>query len=137
MKALLNFRAEVNLVQETVLQSMGIPYTVDMRLCLVDINGDETVLRGICENIEVRISPVSVLQFLLIVENFSQPLVLGMPYAIATSMVTKSHPSGIVDIEITSPDDRRKVQFQGSRPGSKMKYLSQLFPTLGLEQGKD
>ena len=75
----------------------------------MNINDDETVLQNIYKNIEVEISSVSVLQSLLIIENFSQSLVLEMSYVIVTSMITKSHFFSIVDIEITSSDDRRKI----------------------------
>ena len=44
VKALFNFRTEMNLIQKTVLQSMKILYIVNIRLYLMNINDDETVL---------------------------------------------------------------------------------------------
>ena len=88
---------------------MRILYIVNMRLCLMNINDDETVLQNIYKNIKVRISSISVLQSLLIVKNFSQLLILEMSYIIVTSMITKSHFFSIVDIEIINSDDKRKI----------------------------
>ena len=75
----------------------------------MNINDNETVLQNIYKNIKVEISSVSVLQSLLIIENFSQSLVLEMSYVIVTSMITKLHFSDIVDIEITNSNNKRKI----------------------------
>ncbi len=88
VSALLDSGAKVNLVQKDCLWWLDISYTIDCRLRLIDINGDETVLRGICENMKIKIGPVSVMQFLLIVKSASQPMVLSMPYASATFMIS-------------------------------------------------
>ena len=99
----------MNLIQEMILQSMKILYTVNIRLCLMNINDNEIVLQDIYKNVKVKISSVSVLQSLLIIENFSQSLVLEMSYIIVISMITKLHLFDIVDIKITSSDDERKI----------------------------
>ena len=80
-----------------------------MKLCLININDDETVLQNIYKNIKVEIDSVSVLQFLLIIENFSQSLILRMSYIIVTLMITKLYFFDIVDIEIISSDDEKKI----------------------------
>ena len=123
VSALLDFRAEVNLMQKSVLQELNILYTVNIRLRLVNINGDEIMLWDICKNVKIQISPVSVLQFLLIIESASQFMVLETLYASATSMITQSYSSDIVDIEIMSSQDSWKVKFQSTHSDSKIKYL--------------
>ena len=132
--ALLDSGAEVNLIEESVAKELGIPFTTDGRLKLVDINNNETTLRGICENVDISIGPVTVTQSLLVVEKASQPMVLGMPYAGATSMRTSVHPGGKVEVEITCPDTGKCVMFQGAKGGSnpKNKYLSHLFPDISF-----
>ncbi len=137
VSVLLNSEVEMNLVQEDCLRRLNISYTIDCHLRLVDINGNETVLRGICENMKIKIGPVSVMQSLLIVESASQPMVLSMPYASAMFMISQSYPSDIINIEIKSPNDDRCVQFQGVCYGLKMKYLSQLFPHSEFSQRKE
>jgi len=88
VSALIDTGAEVNLVKERILQKLNVSYTVDGCLQLVDINGQKTVLHDICENVEIQIGPIGVLQSLLIIEKVSQPMVLDMSYQAATSMMT-------------------------------------------------
>ena len=120
---LLDSEAEVNLMQKSVLQELSILYTVNIRLRLVNINDDEIMLWDICENVKIQISPVSVLQFLLIVESASQLMMLETLYVSATSMIIQSYSSDIVDIKIMSSQDSQKVKFQSTHSGPKMKYL--------------
>ena len=82
---------------------------MNMKLYLMNINDDKTVLQNICKNIKVRISSVLVLQSLLIIENFSQSLILEMFYVIVILMITKSHFFSIINIKITSSNDKRKI----------------------------
>ena len=109
VKALFNFETEMNLIQKIILQSMKILYIMNMRLCLMNINNNETVLWDIYKNIKVKINSVSVLQSLLIIKNFSQLLVLEMIYVIVILIITKSHLFNIINIEITSLNDKRKI----------------------------
>jgi hypothetical protein len=102
-------------------------YTVDGCLQLIDINDQKTVLHDICENVEIQIDLIEVLQFLLIVEKVSQLMILDMSYQAATSMMTQSDSSDIVNIEISSLHNDRKVKFQTVRRGSKIKFLLHLF----------
>ena len=123
VSALLDFRAEVNLMQKSVLQELNILYTVNIRLRLVNINGDEIMLWDICKNVKIQISPVSVLQSLLIIKSASQLMMLEILYASATSMITQSYSSGVVNIKIMSLQDSWKVKFQSTHSDPKMKYL--------------
>ena len=77
----------------------------------MNINDNETVLQNIYKNIKVKISSVLVLQSLLIIKNFSQLLVLEMFYVIVILIIIKSHFFSIVDIEIISLNDEKKIQF--------------------------
>ena len=115
--ALLDSGAEVNLIEEGMAKHIGIPFTSDGRLKLVDINDNETTLRGICENVDISIGPVTVTQSLLVVEKASQPMVLGMPYAGATAMSTNVFPGGRVEVEVTCPETGKRVMFQGAKRG--------------------
>ncbi len=80
VSALININAEVNLVEECILQKLNVFYTVDGCLQLIDINKQKTVLCDICENVEIWIDSIEVLQFLLIVEKVSQLMILDMSY---------------------------------------------------------
>ena len=71
VSALIDNNTKVNLVEEHILQKLNVFYTVDGCLWLIDINDQKTVLCDICENIEIQIDSIKVLQFLLIVEKVS------------------------------------------------------------------
>jgi len=88
VSALIDTDTEVNLVKEHILQKLNVSYTVDDCLQLIDINGQKTMLHDICENVEIQIDLIKVLQFLLIVEKVSQFMILNMSYQAATSMMT-------------------------------------------------
>jgi len=88
VSALIDTDAEVNLVEECILQKLNVFYTVDGCLQLIDINDQKTVLCDICENIEIQIALIKVLQFLLIVKKVSQLMILSMSYQAATLMMT-------------------------------------------------
>jgi len=134
---LININAEVNLVEECILQKLNVFYTVDGHLQLIDINDQKTVLCDICENVEIWIDLIKVLQFLLIIEKVSQLMILDMSYQAATSMMTWSDSFSIVNIEISSLHNDRKVKFQTVRRGSKIKFLLHLFLKAEFEKGKD
>jgi len=88
VSALIDTDAEVNLVKEHILQKLNVFYTVDGCLWLIDINDQKTVLHNICENVEIQIDLIKVLQFLLIIEKVSQLMILNILYQAATSMMT-------------------------------------------------
>ncbi len=88
VSALIDTDTEVNLVKECILQKLNVFYTVDDCLQLIDINGQKTMLHDICENVEIQIDLIKVLQFLLIVKKVSQLMILDMSYQAATSMMT-------------------------------------------------
>jgi len=87
VSALIDINIEVNLVKECILQKLNVSYTVDGCLQLIDINGQKTVLHNICENVEIQIDSIEVLQFLLIIEKVSQLIILDMSYQASTSMM--------------------------------------------------
>ena len=99
---LLDSEVKVNLMQKSVLQELSILYTVNIRLRLVNINDDEIMLQSICKNVKIQTDSVSVLQFLLIVESVSQLIMLKTLYVSATSMITWSYSSDIINIKIMS-----------------------------------
>jgi len=80
VSALIDISAEVNLVKECILQKLNVSYTVDDCLQLIDINDQKTVLCDICENVEIQIDLIEVLQSLLIIEKVSQLMILDMSY---------------------------------------------------------
>ena len=80
VSALINISAEVNFVKEHILQKLNVFYTVDDCLWLININDQKTVLCDICENVEIQIDLIEVLQFLLIVKKVSQLMILDMLY---------------------------------------------------------
>ena len=123
ISVLLNSEVKVNLMQKSVLQELSILYTVNIRLKLVNINDDEIMLWSICKNVKIQISSVSVLQFLLIVKSVSQFMMLETLYVSATSMITQSYSSDIINIKIMSLQDSWKVKFQSTHLDIKMKYL--------------
>jgi len=137
VSALINISAEVNLVKECILQKLNVSYTVDGCLQLIDINDQKTVLCDICENVEIQIDSIEVLQSLLIVKKVSQLMILDMSYQAATSMMTQSDLFSIVNIEISSLHNDRKVKFQAVRRGSKTKFLLHLFLKAEFKKKKD
>ena len=95
------------------------------------------MLCNICENVKIQIGSIEVLQFLLIIEKVSQLMILDMSYQAATSMMTQSDSSDIVNIEISSSHNDRKVKFQAVRRDSKIKFLLHLFSEAEFKKGKD
>jgi len=136
VSALIDTDTEVNLVEECILQKLNVSYTVDGCLQLIDINGQKTVLHDICENVEIQIDSIEVLQFLLIVEKVSQLMILDMSYQEATSMMTQSDSFDIVNIKISSLHNDKKVKFQAVRRGSKTKFLLYLFSKAEFKKEK-
>ncbi len=137
VSALIDIDAEVNLVKECILQKLNVFYTVNGCLWLIDINNQKTVLHNICENVEIQINSIEVLQSLLIVEKVSQFMILDMSYQAATSMMTWSDLFDIVNIKISSSHNDRKVKFQIIRKGSKIKFLLHLFSKAEFKKEKD
>ncbi len=137
VSALIDINAEVNLVEECILQKLNVSYTVDGCLQLIDINDQKTVLHDICENVEIWIDSIEVLQSLLIIEKVSQLMILDMSYQAATSMMTQLNLFSIVNIEISSSHNDRKVKFQAVRRDSKIKFLLHLFSEAEFKKGKD
>ncbi len=80
VSALIDISTKVNLVKECILQKLNVSYTVNGCLWLIDINNQKTVLCDICENVEIQIDSIEVLQFLLIIEKVSQLMILDMSY---------------------------------------------------------
>ncbi len=134
---MINTDAEVNLVKEHILQKLNVFYTVDGCLQLIDINDQKTVLCDICENVKIQSDSIEVLQFLLIIEKASQLIILDMLYQAATSIMTWSDLFSIVNIEISSLHNSRKVKFQVVRRGSKIKFLLHLFLKAEFKKEKD
>jgi len=64
-------------------------------------------------------------------------MILDMSYQAATSMMTQSDLFDIVNIEISSPHNDRKVKFQAVRRGSKTKFLLYLFSEAEFKKEKD
>ncbi len=64
-------------------------------------------------------------------------MILDMSYQAATSMMTQLDLSDIVNIEISSLHNDRKVKFQAVRRGSKTKFLLHLFLKAEFEKGKE
>lgn len=127
--SLIDTGAEVNLIEEEMCRKLGIPYTAEVRLRVIGVDRSETVLIGICENVDISIGPATVTQTLLVVEKASQPIVLGMPYTSATRMITRHHEDGHVDIIVQCPKTNKAVFFEGAKPwGPKTKFLSYLYP---------
>ena len=95
------------------------------------------MLHDICENVKIQIDSIEVLQFLLIIEKVSQLMILDMSYQAATSMMTQLNLFSIVNIEISSSHNDRKVKFQTVRRGLKIKFLLHLFSEAEFEKEKD
>jgi len=60
-----------------------------------------------------------------------------MSYQAATSMMTQSDLSDVVNIKISSLHNGRKVKFQAVRRGSKIKFLLHLFSEAEFKKEKD
>ena len=118
-------------------QRLNVFYTVDGCLQLIDINDMKTVLYDICENVEIQINLIEVLQSLLIVEKVSQLMILDMSYQASTSMMTQSDSFSIVNMKISSLHNSKKVKFQAVRRGLKIKFLLHLFLKAEFKKGKD
>ena len=57
---LFNSGIEINLINEKHAQALGLPYTVDNRLRLININNYITVILGICKSEKIFINSVRI-----------------------------------------------------------------------------
>ena len=127
---LINTRAEIYLIREEKARELGLSYMADRHLKLIDVNGDETIIMGVCENIKISIGLITVIQIFIVIENASQNLVFDIPYIYTTQIKIQAHPDGYFNILIYCPDTNREVHFLIIAKGSKVKYLSYLYPRM-------
>lgn len=127
--SLIDTGAEVNLIEEDLYRKLGLPYTADMRIRIMGVDRTETILIGICENVDISIGSATVTQTLLVMEKASQPMVLGTSYISATRMITRHHEDGRVDITVQCLRTNKVVIFEGVKFfGFKSRFLSYLYP---------
>ena len=58
---LINTGAEICLIREEKACKLGLSYITDRHLKLIDVNGDKTIIIGVCKNIEINISPIIII----------------------------------------------------------------------------
>ena len=58
---LINTKAKICLIREEKTRELRLNYMADRCLKLIDVNGDETIMTGVYENMKISISPVIVI----------------------------------------------------------------------------
>ena len=80
--ALIDTGSEINIINEKKADSRGLITTRGFRIRVIDINGGSVIMVGIVENTIINAGGVGVFESLMMVENLSCPLILGMPFSI-------------------------------------------------------
>ena len=110
--ALMDSGAEVNILCTAEVERLGLPMTSVQNMKLVSANKEETLFRGIVENVSVGVGDVCVTQAFMVVDVASAPVILGMPYFMAAGVSMKaSFDKGTV-FTIRDAQKNKKVRFQ-------------------------
>jgi len=136
ISVLLDLKMKVNLVKKKILKKLNIFYSINCQLRLVNINNKKTILCNIIKSVSIQINSVCMIQSLFIVKKASQSMILNMSYVSATFIIIRAYFNNKINIEITSLQDDRWVQFQNFRQSLKMKYLSYFFLIQHLRREK-
>jgi hypothetical protein len=79
-RAMLDTRAEVNVITRSAVEELGLPIRMDMLLALKAVSRDTRVFDGACEDVEIDIGGVINYQTLLVLNNSEHTLILGAPF---------------------------------------------------------
>ena len=77
---MLDTRAEVNVITQTVAEELGLAIHTDLFLALKAVSGDMRVFDGACEDVEINIGGVINRQTLLVLNNSEHALILRAPF---------------------------------------------------------
>ena len=80
--ALIDTGSKINIIDEREADSRGLITTRGFYIRVTDINGGSVIIVGIVENIIINAGGVGILKSFIVIENFSCPLILGMPFNI-------------------------------------------------------
>jgi len=81
----------------------------------MNINDKKTILCNIVENVSIQIDLVCMIQSFLIVKKANQLMILSMLYVSATFIIIKAYLNSEINVEITSSQSDRQIQFQNFR----------------------
>ena len=74
--------SEINIINEREINSRSLIITRKFRIKIIDINRGSVIIINIIKNIIINTNSVRVLKNFIIIENFSCPLILGIPFNI-------------------------------------------------------
>ena len=80
--ALINIGSEINIINKREADSRGLIITRKFYIKIIDINGGSIIIINIIKNIIINTDGVGVFKNLIIIENFSYPLILGISFNI-------------------------------------------------------
>ena len=80
--ALIDTGSKTNIIDEREIDSRSLITTRGFRIKVIDINGGSAIIVDIVKNTIINTSGVGILKSFIIIENFSCPLILGMPFNI-------------------------------------------------------
>ena len=84
--ALLDTGAEINVITRDLADEAGLIVRPDPQIVLVAYTGDRKRFDGICKNVLVSVSGIEVLQHIFVVDSGEHSLLLGQPFAYASSL---------------------------------------------------
>ena len=80
--AFINIGSEINIINKKETNNRGLIITREFRIKIININRGSIIIINIIKNIIINISGVGILKNFIIIENFSYPLILGIPFNI-------------------------------------------------------
>ena len=78
--AMLDTRAEVNVITQVVVDELGLPVRMDLLLALKAVSRDTRVFDGAYEDVKIDIGGVVNHQTLLVLNKSEHTLILGSPF---------------------------------------------------------
>ena len=100
---LLDGGSEVNIIDKTVADNLGLTISPCKEISLIDANKGEVIIKGIIENVFILIGAVTVVQAFLVIDRTSKLLILGTPFMAATRFQADHNKHRAIKITFTNP----------------------------------
>jgi hypothetical protein len=118
-QALLDTRAEVNVITRAAADELGLPVRTDLLLALKAVSGDIRVFDGACEDVEIDIGGVVNHQTLLVLNKSEHTLILGAPFFHDAQVTFEYNDSGNQYARILSEDHEKIATVRVCAPQSR------------------
>ena len=119
IRALLDGGSEVNIMDKTMADNLGLAVSPYREILLIDANKGKVTIEGIIENVPVSIGAITVVQAFLVMGRINKPLILGTLFMAATRFQADHNEHGAIKITLTDPRNGRQVVFNETNETSR------------------